>query len=73
MCSSDLVGQFDDIRQDFKTGPVWKILEHPSSFGEGIKLDVSLKWSEEPSPGLLVMKIREAYGLHEITEAEYSK
>ena len=62
-----------DVASDFRTGQIWKKLEHPSSVGEGVRLDVSLKWTDEPNPGLLVMKIREAYGLHEIMEAEYSK
>jgi hypothetical protein len=62
-----------DATADFRTGQIWKKLEHPSSAGEGVRLDVSIKWTEEPSPGLLVLKIREAYGLHEIMEAEYSE
>jgi len=64
---------YSEVTSDFRTGPMWVELDHPLNLGEGVRLDVSLKWSYEPTPGLLVLKIREAHGLHEITEGDYSK
>lgn len=62
-----------DVTSDFFTDQMWIALDHPLNLGEGIRLDVSLKWTSDPTPGLLILKIREAQGLHEITETEYSK
>jgi len=62
-----------EITEDLKTSQIWKKLDQPSDLSEGVKLHVSLKWSENPEPGLLTLKIFEATGLHENSENDYSE
>jgi len=62
----------DDVKEDLNTVQLWRRVELPSEIGEGVRLQVSLKWSPEPSPGLLTMKVIEAAGLHENRECDYT-
>ncbi|ODM95537.1 Synaptotagmin-C [Orchesella cincta] len=61
-----------DVTEDLNTLQLWRRVELPSEIGEGVRLQVSLKWSPEPSPGLLTMKVIEAAGLHENRECDYT-
>ena len=62
-----------DILEDYRSGTMWKKLEQGAGLSEGVKLCASLKWSPEPCPGLLTLKILQASGLHETSDSDYSK
>lgn len=64
--------QDENAYDDLKTSQLWRRVELPSEIGDGVKLQVSLKWSPEPTPGLLTLKIIEAGGLHENRGNDYS-
>lgn len=66
-------GEEQGILEDLKTTLLWRRVELPSEGSDGVRLQVSLKWSPEPGPGLLTLRIIEASGLHENRDCDYSK